>query len=40
MNCSDFRFNLSRAKTNNTCNVSVSSVDVLFSKLFKFNYMG
>ena len=37
---SDFIFNLPKAYIDNACYISVSSVGVFFSNLFRFNEMG
>ena len=37
--CCDFRFNLPKLKLLYTCCVSLSSVGVFFSNLFRFNEM-
>ena len=36
----DFMFNLPKIYINNSCYVSVSSVGVFFSNIFRFNEMG
>ena len=38
--CSDFMFNLPKVYIENACYISVSSVGVFFSNLFRFNEIG
>ena len=38
--CPDSRLNLPKVNIHNTCYVSVSSADVLFSNLFRLNEIG
>ena len=38
--CSDFRFNLTKVKINNTYHVIVSPIVVFFSNSFRFNEIG